>query len=152
MIPHSMAMSFEIPTAAASTEALRSPCSFFRADISRIRIWFGLRPSLISWAAHDMPIVAPRVISSGRSGRVAGRTFSYTIRFSVRQILSPGSAVTLVYENVRLSQDGQKLDVHICPRESSCPTCCGCGRKGPVYDHLPKARRFEFGPLWQAER
>jgi transposase len=54
-----------------------------------------------------------------------------------------------VYENVTLSQDGKKLDVQIRPRKGSSPTCSGCGRKGPVYDHLPKARRFEFVPLWQ---
>ncbi len=54
-----------------------------------------------------------------------------------------------VYENVTLSQDGKKLDVQIRPRKGASPTCSGCGRKGPVYDHLPKARRFEFAPLWQ---
>ena len=54
-----------------------------------------------------------------------------------------------VYENVTLSQDGKRLDVHIRPRKGASPTCSGCGRKGPVYDHLPKARRFEFVPLWQ---
>jgi transposase len=54
-----------------------------------------------------------------------------------------------VYENVTLSQDGKKLDVLIRPRSGSSPTCSDCGRKGPVYDHLPKARRFEFVPLWQ---
>ena len=54
-----------------------------------------------------------------------------------------------VYENVTMSQDGRKLDVQIRPRKGSSPTCSGCGRKGPVYDHLPKARRFEFVPLWQ---
>ncbi|MEY2726875.1 MAG: hypothetical protein RLZZ458_2742, partial [Planctomycetota bacterium] len=42
-----------------------------------------------------------------------------------------------------------KLDVQIRPRKGSSPTCSGCGRKGPVYDHLPKARRFEFVPLSQ---
>jgi transposase len=54
-----------------------------------------------------------------------------------------------VYENVTMSQDGRKLDVHIRPRKGASPTCSGCGRKGPVYDHLPKARRFEVVPLWQ---
>ena len=54
-----------------------------------------------------------------------------------------------VYENVTMSQDGKRLGVHIRPRRGSCPTCSDCGRKGAVYDHLPKARRFEFVPLWQ---
>jgi len=54
-----------------------------------------------------------------------------------------------VYENVTLSQDGRKLEVNIRPRKGASPTCSGCGRKGPVYDHLPKARRFKFVPLWQ---
>ena len=53
VVPHSMAMSFEIPT-----------CCF-----NRIRIWFGFRLSSISWAAHDMAIVAPRVIGSRNSKR-----------------------------------------------------------------------------------
>jgi hypothetical protein len=54
-----------------------------------------------------------------------------------------------VYENVTLSQDGKRLDVHIRPRKGASPTCSGCGRKGPVYDQLPKARRFGFVPLGQ---
>ena len=54
-----------------------------------------------------------------------------------------------VYENVTMSQDGKQLDVQIRPRRGSCPTCSDYGRKGAVYDHLPKARRFEFVPLWQ---
>jgi hypothetical protein len=54
-----------------------------------------------------------------------------------------------VYENVTLSQDGKCLDVHIRPRKGASPTCSGCGRKGPVYDQLPKARRFGFVPLGQ---
>ena len=54
-----------------------------------------------------------------------------------------------VYENVTLPQDGKRLDVHIRPRKGASPTCSGCGRKGPVYDQLPKARRFGFVPLGQ---
>ena len=54
-----------------------------------------------------------------------------------------------VYENVTLSQDGKRLDVHIRPRKGASPRCSGCGRKGPVYDQLPKARRFGFVPLGQ---
>lgn len=39
------------------------------------------------------------------------------------------------------------LEVGLRPRQNSRPTCSGCGRSGPTYDHLPP-RRFEFVPLW----
>ena len=47
-----------------------------------------------------------------------------------------------VYENVTLSQDGKKLDVHIRPRRGSCPTCSDCGRKGNA------VKDFESGKNW----
>ena len=55
-----------------------------------------------------------------------------------------------VHENVAMCEDRRSLHVHMRPREGCCPTCSDCGRKGPVYDRLPKARQFEFVPLWQS--
>ena len=55
-----------------------------------------------------------------------------------------------VYENVTMCEDCRSLHVHLSPRESCCSTCLDCGRKGPVFDPLPKARQFEFLPLWQS--
>ena len=54
-----------------------------------------------------------------------------------------------MFENATLSQDGKTLDVLIRPRRGASATCPDCGRKGPVYDHLPKAERVEFLPMWQ---
>jgi hypothetical protein len=34
-----------------------------------------------------------------------------------------------VCENVTWSQDGKSLEVHVRPRERSCPTCSECRRK-----------------------
>jgi transposase len=43
--------------------------------------------------------------------------------------------------------DGPALVVQVVPRKNGRVFCSGCGRPGPVYDHLQE-RRFEFVPLW----
>jgi transposase len=50
-----------------------------------------------------------------------------------------------VYEKVGFADDA--IEVQVRPRERSRAYCCGCGRRGPTYDHLPQ-RRFAFVPLW----
>jgi transposase len=56
---------------------------------------------------------------------------------------------TFVYGEASLDQhdDGPALVVQIKPRKNSRVFCSGCGRPGPVYDHLDP-RRFEFVPIW----
>lgn len=45
-------------------------------------------------------------------------------------------------------EDGDAIEVEIVPRKNSRPECSQCGRKGPVYDHQPTPRHFDFVPLW----
>jgi len=45
-------------------------------------------------------------------------------------------------------KDGAKIEVEIVPRKNGRPECSQCGRKGPVYDHQPTPRRFDFVPMW----
>jgi len=55
-----------------------------------------------------------------------------------------------VYGDIRfvVESDGRfRIDVEVLPRKGSRPLCSGCGRKGPVYDHL-EPRLFRFVPLW----
>jgi transposase len=40
------------------------------------------------------------------------------------------------------------LDIGISPRKNSRPVCSKCGVHGPVYDHMPTPRRFEYIPIW----
>jgi transposase len=56
---------------------------------------------------------------------------------------------SFVYGAARLEEHegGPALVVRVRPRKNSLPHCCGCGRRGPVYDRL-NDRRFEFVPLW----
>lgn len=55
---------------------------------------------------------------------------------------------SFVYAKVVWSVPGKELEVHIRPRSNSRPVCSSCRRPGPVYDHQPAARRFEFVPFW----
>jgi transposase len=55
---------------------------------------------------------------------------------------------SFVYGKVVWKEPGQSIDVHIRPRKNSRPVCSSCRQPGPVYDHQPEARRFEFVPLW----
>jgi len=43
---------------------------------------------------------------------------------------------------------GPIVEIEVEPRRKSRPLCSGCGKRAPGYDHEPKARRFEFVPLW----
>jgi len=43
--------------------------------------------------------------------------------------------------------NGWRLEVQLRARRGSRGICCGCGKAGGTYDHLP-VRRFEFVPLW----
>jgi transposase len=55
-----------------------------------------------------------------------------------------------VYGDIRFvaeSDEKFRIDVEVLPRKGSQPICSGCGRMGPVYDHL-EARHFRFVPLW----
>lgn len=40
------------------------------------------------------------------------------------------------------------LIVDIVPRKNSRPICSGCHRPGSIYDHVARARLFQFVPLW----
>ena len=55
---------------------------------------------------------------------------------------------SFVYGKCRLLEDGPTLEVEIAPRRNGKPVCSKCGRKGAVYDHQPKPRRFDFVPFW----
>jgi transposase len=56
---------------------------------------------------------------------------------------------SFVYGRVSLEEDkgNPAVVVDLRPRKNNRPLCSGCGRPGPVYDHLEE-RRFEFVPLW----
>jgi transposase len=56
---------------------------------------------------------------------------------------------SFVYGRVSLEEDkgSPAVVVDLRPRKNNRPLCSGCGRPGPVYDHLEE-RRFEFVPLW----
>lgn len=55
---------------------------------------------------------------------------------------------SFVYTKVVWGEPGRSIDMHIRPRKNSRPVCSSCRRPGPVYDHQPNPRRFEFVPLW----
>jgi transposase len=40
------------------------------------------------------------------------------------------------------------IEITMRARENGEPICSGCGKRSPGYDTQPKARRFEFVPLW----
>jgi transposase len=52
-----------------------------------------------------------------------------------------------VYESARFSTDKTRIEVRVRPRCGAKPTCSGCQRPGPGYDHLDE-RRFEFIGVW----
>lgn len=57
---------------------------------------------------------------------------------------------SFVYGETRFVAESEtrvEIEVDVHSRKGSQGACSGCGRKGPVYDHL-SARRFEFVPLW----
>ena len=52
-----------------------------------------------------------------------------------------------VYESARFSTDRTSIEVRVRPRCGAKPSCSGCQRPGPGYDHLDE-RRFEFIGVW----
>jgi transposase len=52
-----------------------------------------------------------------------------------------------VYDDARLNQATQTIEVAVRPRRGSKPRCSGCGQPAAGYDHLAE-RRFEFIPVW----
>ncbi len=52
-----------------------------------------------------------------------------------------------VYDDARLDQTTQTIEVQVRPRRGSRPRCSGCRQPAAGYDHLPE-RRFEFIPVW----
>lgn len=57
---------------------------------------------------------------------------------------------SFVYVNERLEQNanGACIIVDIEARKNGRPLCSGCQKPGPLYDHQPEPRHFEFVPLW----
>jgi len=56
---------------------------------------------------------------------------------------------SFVYEGVSIQRIGRRdaIVVDIRHRKNSRPECSRCGKEGPVYDHMPDHRQFEFIPL-----
>ena len=52
-----------------------------------------------------------------------------------------------VYDDARLDQATQTIEVEVRPRRGSKPRCSGCGLPAAGYDQLAE-RRFEFVPVW----
>ena len=57
---------------------------------------------------------------------------------------------SFVYTGVNIQRIGHRdaIVVDIRARQNSLPACSRCGKAGPVYDHMPDHRQFEFIPLW----
>ena len=52
-----------------------------------------------------------------------------------------------VYDDARLDQATQTIEIEVRPRRGSKPRCSGCGLPATGYDQLSE-RRFEFIPVW----
>ncbi len=57
---------------------------------------------------------------------------------------------SFVYGDCRLKNDSDEpvLEIEILPRKNGKPVCSGCGKPGSTYDHMPKARYFDYIPFW----
>lgn len=57
---------------------------------------------------------------------------------------------SFVYEGVSIQRIERRdaIVVDIRARQNGLPACSRCGKAGPVYDHMPDHRQFEFIPLW----
>ncbi len=57
---------------------------------------------------------------------------------------------SFIYEGVSIQRIGRRdaIVVEIRARQNGQPVCSRCGKAGPVYDHMPDYRQFEFIPLW----
>ena len=55
-----------------------------------------------------------------------------------------------VVEHVELIEykSQSTIEISMRARENGLPTCSGCGERCSGYDTQPKARRFDFVPLW----
>jgi transposase len=52
-----------------------------------------------------------------------------------------------VYDDAKLNQATQTIEIEVRPRRGSKPRCLGCGQPAAGYDQLAE-RRFEFIPVW----
>lgn len=57
---------------------------------------------------------------------------------------------SFVYLGVSIQRIGRRdaIVVDIKARQNCLPACSRCGKTGPIYDHMPNRRQFEFIPLW----
>ena len=57
---------------------------------------------------------------------------------------------SFLYTGVSIQRIGRRdaIVVDIKARQNGMPACSRCGKAGPVYDHMPNHRQFEFIPLW----
>jgi len=57
---------------------------------------------------------------------------------------------SFVYKNVKIERIGRRdaIVVDIEPRRNGLAICSSCLASGPVYDHMPQERQFEFIPVW----
>lgn len=57
---------------------------------------------------------------------------------------------SFIYAGVSIQRIGRRdaIVVDIRARHNGLPACSRCGKAGPVYDHMPDHRQFEFIPLW----
>ena len=57
---------------------------------------------------------------------------------------------SFVYVGVSIQRIGRRdaIVVDIKARQNSLPACSICGKNGPLYDHMPNHRQFEFIPRW----
>ena len=57
---------------------------------------------------------------------------------------------SFVYKDVKIKSIGRRdaIVVDIVPRKNGLPICSSCMNAGPVYDHMPEERQFQFVPIW----
>ncbi len=57
---------------------------------------------------------------------------------------------SFVYGRITLFTEGGETCIHvqIHPRKNGIPICSGCHQEASIYDTSPKARKFEFIPIW----
>ena len=57
---------------------------------------------------------------------------------------------SFIYAGVSIQRIGRRdaIVVDIRARQNGLSACSRCGKAGPVYDHMPDHRQFEFIPQW----
>lgn len=57
---------------------------------------------------------------------------------------------SFVYKDAKIESIGRRdaIVVNIVPRKNGLPICSSCLNAGPVYDHMPEERQFQFIPIW----